>query len=378
MSDESLIPEHVEKEAKGLLEALPSGDLQHVETLGPLPSGKARGALALAASMTNEERRSRASKAAMARWSKKKTPIEHVEATRKLPIAQYKGVLELGGPEIPCYVLDNGMRVVSRTALTIFLTNVPMGGPLETYLDTTALKPFINMNDFEERLVAFCLPEVEGMGKNAKGLPTDLVIDVCRGFVSAIEANISDPKGHKLTKRQAEIAIKASSLLAACAKVGLDALIDEATGYQYDRAGDALKVKLKAYLEDEMRKWEKTFPDDLWIEFGRLTKWKGTVTQRPKYWGNLVMELVYGYLDKDVAKWLKENAPSPRHGQNYHQWLSGQYGLKKLVEHIWALIGVARTCVNMIELREKMAAMNGKTMVQLFLPLPNAPRNPGQ
>jgi hypothetical protein len=44
------------------------------------------------------------------------------------------------------------------------------------------------------------------------------------------------------------------------------------------------------------------------------------------------MELVYEYLDKDVAKWLKENAPEPRHGQNYHQWLSGQYGLKKLVE----------------------------------------------
>jgi hypothetical protein len=47
------------------------------------------------------------------------------------------------------------------------------------------------------------------------------------------------------------------------------------------------------------------------------------------------MEPVYEYLDKDVAKWLKENAPEPRHGQNYHQWLSGQYGLKKLVEHVW-------------------------------------------
>ncbi len=40
------------------------------------------------------------------------------------------------------------------------------------------------------------------------------------------------------------------------------------------------------------------------------------------------MELVYEYLDKDVAKWLKENVPAPKHGQNYHQWLSGQYGLK--------------------------------------------------
>jgi hypothetical protein len=99
------------------------------------------------------------------------------------------------------------------------------------------------------------------------------------------------------------------------AKVGLVALIDEATGYQYDRT-DALRVKLKAYLAEEMRDWEKTFPDELWQEFGRLTNWKGSVTQRPKYWGHLVTELVYTYLDADVCKWLKENKPQPQHGRN--------------------------------------------------------------
>ena len=76
-------------------------------------------------------------------------------------------------------------------------------------------------------------------------------------------------------------------------------------------------------------------------------------------------------LDKDVAKWLKENAPEPRHGQNYHQWLSGQYGLKKLVEHVWVLIGVSRTYQTMVELRQKMAELNGKRLVQLMLPIPN-------
>jgi len=83
-----------------------------------------------------------------------------------------------------------------------------------------------------------------------------------------------------------------------------------------------------------MRKWERTFPEQLWAEFGRLTNWKGSVhSQRPRYFGKLVMELVYDYLDKDVADWLRENAPEPRRGQNYHQWLSSQYGLKKLTEH---------------------------------------------
>ncbi len=66
----------------------------------------------------------------------------------------------------------------------------------------------------------------------------------------------------------------------------------------------------------------------------------------------------------------KENAPSPKHGQNYHQWLSGQDGLKKLVEHIWMVIGMAKTCESMTELRDRVAALDGKQPVQLRLHLP--------
>src|SRR5437764_2207117 len=116
-----------------------------------------------------------------------------------------------------------------------------------------------------------------------------------------------------------------------------------------------------------MRAWEKTFPDELWVEFGRLTNWRGPLHQRPKYWGKLVNELIYDYLDPDVADWLRRNAPKPRHGQNYHQWLSGQYGLKKLVEHIWMVIGMARACTTMWELRRRMAEQFGRQAIQLTL-----------
>jgi hypothetical protein len=166
------------------------------------------------------------------------------------------------------------------------------------------------------------------------------------------------------------MAIRASMLMAAFAKTGIEAAIHEATGYQYERADNFLRTKLKLYLEDEMRPWEPTFPNELWIQFGRLTRWKGPINQRPKYWGKLVMELVYGYLDPDVCEWLKENAPKPRNGQNYHQWLSGQYGLKKLVEHIWLIIGMASACYDMKELRQRMAEKFGREGVQFTMYLP--------
>jgi hypothetical protein len=136
---------------------------------------------------------------------------------------------------------------------------------------------------------------------------------------------------------------------------------------------DALQVKLKLFLADEIRKWEKTFPDQLWIEFGRLTGWKEPLRERPKYWGKLVTELIYEYLDPDVASWLKEHVPEPRHGQNYFQWLNAQYGLQRLVQHIWMVIGIAKTCNNMNELKEKMGVQFGREPVQLTFYLPPPP-----
>ena len=284
------------------------------------------------------------------------------------PEAKYKGFLNLLDMDIPVYVLSNGQRVVGRTSAAEMLSDIKGGGSLEKYIGVSSLKPFINTDIVLERMVSFSLPEVQGLKREVKGLPADLLIEICQGFVNALHAEHRSEA--TLTDRQRQMAIKAGMFVSACAKVGLDALIDEATGYQYDRAEQALEVKLRAYLADEMRKWEKTFPDQLWVEFGRLTNWKGSVTQRPKYWGKLVMELVYEYLDPDVADWLKTHAPRPIHGQNYHQWLSEQHGLKRLTEHIWMLIGMASACHSMMELKQKMAERFGRVPVQytLFIP----------
>ncbi|HEY4034561.1 MAG TPA: P63C domain-containing protein, partial [Ktedonobacteraceae bacterium] len=137
----------------------------------------------------------------------------------------------------------------------------------------------------------------------------------------------------------------------------------------------ALQIKLRLYLEEEMRKWESTFPDELWREFGRLTHWQGSLTQRPKYWGKLVMELIYEYLDHDVAEWLRKNNLAPKKGQNHHQWLSAQYGLRRLLEHIWMVIGLAKACNSMRELQTRMAELYGRQPIQytLFLPPPTQP-----
>jgi len=261
------------------------------------------------------------------------------------PFAKFSGTLKLGDTVIDCYVLDTEERVISIRAAGKAITKVE-GGKLGQYISSQTLKPYINSELIMGETIDFNIVGTQFIGK---GINTKNFLAICRGYVNAFASNALN------TDRQKEIAINCSILLSACAEIGLDALIDEATGYQYERPEDALQIKLKAFFSEELREWEKTFPDELWEEFGRLTNWQGALYHRPKWWGKLVMELIYEALDPDVAEHLRTHKPQPRHGLNYHQWLTQDFGLKALVTLINQVIGIAKTCDTIHELREKVS-----------------------
>lgn len=122
-------------------------------------------------------------------------------------------------------------------------------------------------------------------------------------------------------------------------------------------------MKLRAFIAEELRAWEKTFPDELWEEFGRLTNWRGALSSRPKYWGKLVIELIYDTLDPDVATYLRENRPPP--GVKWHQNLTEDTGIRSLVSRCYEVIGLAKSCQTMSELRQRVAHHYG-TQQMLF------------
>ena len=273
------------------------------------------------------------------------------------PFAKYSGSLSLGDKPVDCYVLDDKNRVISMRATVKAIANDDNGDLLK-YVGVKSLQPYIDSAGISSRFVEFTIP---GNPNRAKGITAETFLDICSAYVSALTS------GAPLTEKQRGIAINCSILLSACAKTGLIALIDEATGYQYEREEDALQVKIRAFISEELHAWEKTFPDELWEEFGRLTHWQGSLQQRPKYWGKLVLELIYDAMDPDVAKYLKENKPKPRHGLNYHQWLSEDLGVKALTTHLNQVIGIAKTCNTMEELRHKVALYYGKEDLQLSM-----------
>ena len=260
------------------------------------------------------------------------------------PFAKYSGILGLSNAKVNCYVLDTEERVITLGA-TVKAIAKRDHSKLGEYIGVKALKSYINSKLILGEVIVFNIPGTQLKGK---GLSAETFLDICTAYVDTFAANNLE------TDRQKEIAIQCSMLLASCAKIGLIALIDEATGYQHDRKPDALTIKMQAFFSPELREWEKTFPDELWEEFGRLTNWHGALHHRPKWWGKLVIELIYESLDHDVAEHLKNNKPPPKHGLNYHQWLSSDFGLNALVIQINQVIGIAKTCDNIHELREKV------------------------
>lgn len=264
------------------------------------------------------------------------------------PFAKWRGQIELVGDTVDCYVLDTGQRVIALRSAVKSMTSVD-SGKLGNYIGVSALKSYINSDLILGELLEFSIPGTQFKGM---GLTTEQFELICRGYVQALY------EGAPLTEKQKEIAIKCAVLSAGLTRTGLDALIDEATGYQYERAEDELQVKLRAFIAEELRAWEKTFPDEIWEEFGRLTNWSGSLTNRPKYWGKLVIELIYDTLDPDVAKYLRENRPPP--GIRWHQRLTEDTGVRALVSRCYEIVGLAKSCHSMSELRRKVGHHYGK------------------
>ena len=265
---------------------------------------------------------------------------------KKISRAQFSGNLIVGDAELPCYVLEDGRRLFSTTGMLTSLGYKSNANAGEIF-NSRALLPHMKAQNSpygRKQVVEFDTP----LGIRARGYDVEKFMDICHALSEAYESG-------ELSGRNEKAAKQANVIIRACSKIGIVALVDEATGYQYIRPEDALQFKLKLYLAEEMRAWEKTFPDALWEEFARLTNHPGEYKKnRPRFWGYLVMEYVYRHLDSDVAKYIKENKPKPRKGRNYHQWFNEDYGVRKLTEHIHQVIGVAKACDNLEEFKKRM------------------------
>lgn len=283
----------------------------------------------------------------------------------------YEGILDLAGIDIPCYVLDDGTRVLSGRKMQEALKIVDIedgkqssGTRLQRYLTQKTLEPFI----YKDREPEHFEPIVCYRGtQKINGYEATVLADLCDAFLEA-------RKYITLSPRQAIIAEQCEILIRAFAKVGITALVDEATGYQYEREKDELQQILRKYISEELLPWQKRFPDIFYKELFRLNGWDYTVKgiqKRPGVVGTWTNKLIYEQLPNGVLEELRNNIPKSESGNNtarYHQLLTDDIGSPHLTAQINQIVTLFQLSDNMQEMWNNFKKLKLRQSSQLDLP----------
>lgn len=305
--------------------------------------------------------------------AKKLTPERRSEIARKgaearhskdMPTAVYDGVLTISNGqdiiEFDCAVLEDETRVVSETkfmeamgmyrsgALSTRREAATEGGtrtPL--HLAYKNLKPFVDKHF--DPVHSAPIKYRTKQGNIAHGIRAEMLPRTCEVWLDARKAGV-------LGSRQELIADKADMLIRGFAHVGVVALVDEATGYQYARQRDTLEKLLEEYLSEELRKWVRTFPPEYFKELCRLRGVQFRADMRlPQYFGHLTNDIIYKRLHPSVLNELQARSPRNDSGNRKNklfQWLSEDAGNPKLLQHLGVVIGYMRISKDYEEFKE--------------------------
>ncbi|HWK98136.1 MAG TPA: P63C domain-containing protein [Pseudolabrys sp.] len=310
--------------------------------------GKAKGGLARMEGTTKKERSALGKKGAAARWGT--GPVKEVtHGSEDHP-------LQIGDIQIPCYVLDDETRVLSQRGLQTGIGMSISGGSfgeqrMAGFIDGLGQKG-VNIKDLSSRIRNPILFKLPGGGRSY-GFEATILADICDAVLDARKI-----KG-ALHHQQEHIADRCEILLRGFARVGIIALVDEATGFQRDRTRDALSRILEAFIAKELQPWVRTFPGEYYQEMFRLRglKYDAASVKRPPYFGHLTNDIVYDRLAPEVLKELKTKVPRNEEGRpkaKFSQMLTRNVGYPKLREHLGAVVATMRLSRDWHDFKEKL------------------------
>jgi hypothetical protein len=330
-------------------------------------SGAHKGGKARAARLAPDERSEIARLAAEARWG------------TSVPRAAYTGQLDIAGRIISCAVLENGTRLLTQGSFMTALGRAekakggtgsarltrsdPLIDGLPPFLAAENLRPFIS-----EKLSETSLPIVfrNPKGGKAYGYDARLLPMVCEVYLKAKDADEILPSQERIVKA-------CNILMRGLAQVGIIALVDEATGYQEQRAKDELSQILAAYISEELRPWIPMFPNEFFKQIYRLHGWaykEGSV-KRPQYIGKLINKWIYQPLPPGVLTALQARNPMTDKGYRkykHHQFLTIDTGNVHLDKQITSVTVLMRISSDKSEFEEHFAKAFGQPY-QLKMPL---------
>lgn len=269
---------------------------------------------------------------------------------KKTVKALYQGALPIGNTELDCAILDDheNTRVINMTSVFKAFGRIPRSNNrlinIPAFMDAKSLQPYI-----DQELKALIKPLEYSddnkifMGYNALILPA-----LCEMYLKARREGA-------LTAKQMHLAETAEILQSSFAKVGMIALIDEATGFQRDRKHDALRLLLSKYIAEGLQKWIHTFPDSFFLELDRLYGNEPTTSRsRPQYYGHFINKYVYDPIEHGYIKNKLNELNITKDGKRrakFHQWLSNE-GRTILIHQIGRVQMMMEMCKNIDQFKQ--------------------------
>jgi len=313
-------------------------------------------------SLSPDRRSMIARKAAAARWGTLREAISR------------EGTVKIGGAELACYVLDDETRVLARAGFVraIGRTGKVKGGrkfddefQTPVFLTADNLRPFLPSDlDGNSRSVLFTYKGTEMIGYKA-----ELLADVCDIFADADRAGV-------LRANQLHIAEACRLLSRGLTRIGIIGLVDEATGYQKERAANALAKILEQFIAKELQPWVLTFPEEFYEQICRLRglEYPRYTVKKPQYFGHLTNDIVYRRLAPGVLDELKRTtpkAPSGRHKQQLHRRLTPDLGHPRLREYMASVVTVMKLSDGYADFKRKLDRIHprfGETIEMDLIP----------
>lgn len=273
-------------------------------------------------------------------------------ATKTKTVAEVVPVAKFGSPDkpllfegvqVPCYVLDDGRRVLTLNGM-ISALGLSKGTWKGTGEGLNRIARFSSGNAVRQHIpegvrhivatpVQFSLPNSGGI---AYGFDATVLPKLCRAVLAARQSR-------SLRADQQRIADRCEQIVIACSEIGIVALIDEATGYQTSRADDALQTILGMYLTPVRSTWAKRFPDEFYRHIFRLRgwQWKGRSTNCPQCVAHYTNDLIYERLAPGILEELEKiNPQTDTRARNaaHHQFLTSDVGHPALDSHMQQII----------------------------------------
>lgn len=268
------------------------------------------------------------------------------------------GTIEIAETQLKTMVTKSGKRLITATSAFSAIGKQRRGSQrvagYPKFVDARNIVPFI-----DEELKREMQP-IEYKAKNgsiSKGYNATIIPKVADLYISAHDAGV-------LTQAQEAVYQRSLIIVRSLAKVGITALIDEATGYQADREGQALQKLLSAYISEDLMKWQSRFPREYYSEIYRLygieDEFDPHSVKRPQWIGGFTNKYVYGIFPDTVMEEIKRLNPPKQtsrgtmyRGHKNFQHLIQDVGVPQLDRHLSQLIIVMRMSDNIDDFKEK-------------------------